>query len=281
MESYRSILVHLDETPRCAARVEIAARLAIAQQAHLFGLAPSGRVNLPARATPARRGEPTYLELAQAGLDERARALAHTHAQRMRAAGVASCEARHDEEDGVTSLLAHAAVHDLVVVGQTDRTSPAASIELDIPEQMVVHAGAPVLIVPSAGEFGGLDGVAVVAWNGTRESARAARDALPLLRRARGVHLMCFERARDLSHVPRLRLNDAKRWFARHEVEATLHQEPVAGDVGEALLACAARLGAGLVVMGGYGHSRMTEFLLGGVTRRLLAQMTTPVLMSH
>ncbi|MES1264839.1 MAG: hypothetical protein ABUU24_04205, partial [Variovorax sp.] len=77
--NYRSILVHLDDSARCAVRVEIAAHLAREQGAHLFGLAPSGLVNLPARVTPSLTGLPNYLELAQASLNEHATALVHRY----------------------------------------------------------------------------------------------------------------------------------------------------------------------------------------------------------
>jgi nucleotide-binding universal stress UspA family protein len=279
--SYRSILVHLDDSARCALRVDIAARLARQHGAHLFGLAPAGVVNLPARVAPPLSGVQNYLELAQANLNESAAALVTEFKRRVQDLGLVSFEGRVDEDDTVTSLVRHAGVHDLVVLGQTDRTAPTVALELDIPEHVLMRAGTPALVVPFVGDFTEVGGCVVVAWNATRESARAVHDALALLRRAREVHLMCFERTSDLRHVSRLQLNDARHWLARHGIDAKLHQEPVAGDIGEALLSRASDLGADLVVMGGYGHSRLAEFLLGGVTRRLLARMTTPVLMSH
>jgi nucleotide-binding universal stress UspA family protein len=279
--SYRSLLVHLDDSPRCAVRTDLAARLALQHGAHLQGLAPAGVLNLPARTGPASLGVPDYLEQARAALRERAAARASAFESRVQAAGLAAFDTRIDEDDPVESLVRQAGVHDLAVLGQTDRTLPAAKLALDIPEQLLMRSGTPVLVVPRVGAFDALDGCVVVAWNATRESARALHDAMPLLARAREVHLICFERTADLRHVSRLQLNDAGRWLARHGVEARLHQQAEQGDLGDALLARAARLGAGLVVMGGYGHSRLTEFLLGGVTRRLLANMTMPVLLSH
>ena len=279
--SYRSILVHLDESPRCAVRVAIAARLAREHGAYLLGLAPAGRVNLPARVTPSLTGIPNYLELAQASLNERAAALVREFKARAESLGVASLEGRVGEDDSVPALLEHARAHDLIVLGQTDRTSPRSAIEVDIPEQVFMQAGTPVLVVPYAGDFDAVGSCVVVAWNASREATRALHDALPLLHKARSVHLMCFERPSDLVHVSRLQLNDVRHWLGRHGVEVQLHQEPVRTDIGEALLSRACDLGADLVVMGGYGHSRMKEFLLGGVTRRLLAQMTVPVLISH
>jgi nucleotide-binding universal stress UspA family protein len=279
--SYRSILVHLDESPRCAIRTEIAASLALAHGAHLRGLAPAGVVNLPARVTPLTAGSPNYLELAQASLNERATALVHEFEQRVRMIGVESFDGRADEQDTVPSLVQQAGVHDLVVLGQTDRSSPSATLDVAVPEQVLMHGGTATLVMPTTGRFERIGQNVVIAWNATRESARAVHDAMPILRRARVVHLMCLERESDLRHISRLQINDARDWLVRHGVELHVHQEPVRGDVGEALLSRADDLGADLVVMGGYGHSRMAEFLLGGVTRRLLAQMTMPVLLSH
>ena len=110
---------------------------------------------------------------------------------------------------------------------------------------------------------------------------RAVHDALPLLRRALKVHLVCLERSSDVQHLSRRQLDDAGHWLVRHGVPVVQHHELIRGDVGAALLARIGELGADLVVMGGYGHSRVSEFLLGGVTRRLLAQMPVPVLLSH
>ena len=279
--SYRSILVHLDDSPRCAVRTEIAASLALAHQAHLRGLAPAGLVNLPARVTPLSTGSPNYLELAQASLNERAGALVREFEQRVRTIGVESFDGRVDEDDTVPSLVQHAGVHDLVVLGQTDRSAPSTTLDLAVPEQVLMHGGTATLVVPAVGRFERIGQNVAIAWNATRESARALHDAMPILRRARVVHLMCLERESDLRHVTRLQINDARDWLVRHGVELHIHQEPVRGGVGEALLSRADDLGADLVVMGGYGHSRMAEFLLGGVTRLLLAKMTMPILLSH
>jgi nucleotide-binding universal stress UspA family protein len=205
----------------------------------------------------------------------------HEFEQRVRMIGVESFDGRADEQDTVPSLVQQAGVHDLVVLGQTDRSSPSATLDVAVPEQVLMHGGTATLVMPTTGRFERIGQNVVIAWNATRESARAVHDAMPILRRARVVHLVCLERESDLRHISRLQINDARDWLVRHGVELHVHQEPVRGDVGEALLSRADDLGADLVVMGGYGHSRMAEFLLGGVTRRLLAQMTTPVLLSH
>ena len=148
-------------------------------------------------------------------------------------------------------------------------------------QRLLLQVGRPVLVVPASGRFDAVGSTVMVAWKDTRESARAVHDALPILCRARHVHLVCLERPADNRHVSRSQLDELHRWLLRHEVEATLHQEAANSGIGQRLLARAGELGADLVVMGGYGHSRLHELVLGGVTRTLLAHMSVPLLLSH
>lgn len=279
--NYRSILVHLDDTSRCAVRTAFAARLALEHGAHLLGLAPAGLVNLPARATPTLAGIPDCLERAQAQLNERAAARVDAFRRCVAEAGLEAFDARVDEAHPVESLVAHARNQDLIVMGQNDPADPDGDFDGDLAQQVLLQAGRPVLVVPRAGPCEHAGGNVLVAWKDTRESARALHDALPFLSRARQVHLMCLERPSELRHVTRLQLNDMRKWLERHGVGSHVHQEVARSGVGDMLLSRARDLNADLIVMGGYGHSRMAEFVLGGVTRTLLGRMTTPVLFSH
>ncbi|MGN5480870.1 universal stress protein [Cupriavidus basilensis] len=123
----------------------------------------------------------------------------------------------------------------------------------------------------------------LVAWNGSREAARAIHDALPFLRRARTVDVVSWSQP-DASPSQWLSPpRHAIEWLARHQVPARLHDCKAAGgdDPGQMLLSFAADQGSDLIVMGAYGHGRMRELVLGGVTRTLLESMTVPVLLSH
>ena len=279
--SYRSILVHLDDSPRCAVRTVVATRLAREHGGHLLGLAPTGLINLPARVTPLRTGSPNYLEQAQAHLGERAMARLGAFERLVAEHGLESFEARADEAETVESLVAHGRNRDLIVMGQGDLAARGEGLDRDLPEQVLLQAGRPVLVVPFAGDFGQVGGDVIVAWKDSRESARAVHDALPFLRRARTVHLLCLERPGALRHVRRLQLNDLRHWLERQGVESHVHQDVAQAGIGESVLTRVCDLNADLVVMGGYGRSRMAEFVLGGVTRTLLARMTVPVLFSH
>jgi len=279
--NYRSILVHLDDSPRCALRTDLAIQLAREHGAHLLGLAPSGLVDLSARVNPSLTGNPNYLEMAAERLRANAEVLTGVFSARVAASGLAAFGVRVDEEEVVPSIVEHGQVSDLVVLGQIDRAAPDNGLDWGFPEQVFLQTGTPVLVLPHVGPVAEVGRNVVVAWSASREATRAVRDALPMLRQAQRVHLMCFDRPDAARGVSRLQLNDAIAWLARHGVDAHIHQEPTQASVGDALLSRACELGADLIVMGGYGHSRLRELVLGGVTHQLLAQMTVPVLFSH
>lgn len=134
-------------------------------------------------------------------------------------------------------------------------------------------------MIPYLGAQNTLGKRVLVAWDGRREAARAVHDALPLLQRAANVSVLAVNPPAHNDAIP---CADICQHLARHGVrtEAVSHQ--TANDnVGTSILSYATDLDADLVVMGAYGHSRLSEMMLGGVTRTMLSQMTVPVLMSH
>ena len=143
-------------------------------------------------------------------------------------------------------------------------------------------SGRPVLVVPFTGAAPPVGGTALVAWNGGRESARAANDALPLLSLAREVQVVVIDpEGTDLegTGLPGAALAEH---LARHDIPVetkVLHGAEV--DAPNVLLSHAADVNANLIVSGAYGHSRLRETVLGGMTRHLMLHMTAPVLMSH
>ncbi len=148
-----------------------------------------------------------------------------------------------------------------------------------IVEAALFESGRPVLIVPYI-QRGGLklDRV-MVAWDGSRSAARAVGDALPFLKRAKTVNVVIVGREVKSGEIPGA---DIAHHLARHGANVEV-KEIVAADIDAAnvLLSYAADLSVDFLVMGGYGHSRLREFVLGGVTRSILATMTIPTLMSH
>ncbi|AKJ29490.1 universal stress protein [Caldimonas brevitalea] len=272
---YRTILVHLDDSVRSAVRGRLAAKLALQHEAHLIGLAPSGLVNLPGQAGA------DFMHLSLKQLRERAQAVAEGFRQQATGFGVASCEARALEADPLPATVMQGRCSDLVVVGQSGPGRIDQPIPRDFPQLVLLHVGRPVLIVPNVGEWSSVARRVLVAWNPSRECARALHDALPLLRRAEQVHLLFLDRPQDEHDAGRLQFEQVRPALERHGVTLQARVVLTQVDAGNALLAEAADLGADLLVMGGYGHSRLAEFVLGGTTRTVLKQMNLPVLMSH
>ncbi len=167
---------------------------------------------------------------------------------------------------------------DVAVVGQP---KPEAShVEAMIGESTLFEAGRPVIMVPYVQRAPVRLDKVMVCWDGGGSAARAVGDAMPLLKRARKVEIVII--AHERGKPTEIEGVDLGRHLARHGLNVAVERIP-GGDinVGEALLSRAADSGADLMVMGGYGHSRLREFVLGGVTRSILHSMTVPVLMSH
>jgi len=171
-----------------------------------------------------------------------------------------------------------ARVFDLAIVGQSERDRVG-------PEELIVEgalfgSGRPILVVPADYQGGmRLDRV-LVCWNGGRNAARATANALPFLRRANAVEIVTV--GTEASAPAETSAADLSGHLARHGITADVKRiEPGNLKVSAAILNYAAKSGAGMLVMGGYGHSRLREFILGGTTRGVLAAMTVPTLMSH
>lgn len=164
---------------------------------------------------------------------------------------------------------------DLSVLMQSD--SELATND-DLIEAALFESGRPVIVVPYIHKSGiNLDRI-VCCWDGSRTAARAVNDAIPLLKQAKSVELL---RVTD-EQTDEIRGFDIANHLARHGLKIDLNVVPAAGvDVANRILSHAADTSADMLVMGGYGHSRLREFLLGGVTRRILETMTLPTFMSH
>lgn len=282
----KDILIHLTQDPRNAARQELAVALARDHEAHLTAL-----YVVPASQIP--RSFQAYVP-DEVVKEQRARAQAAAGAAKAEflaateAAGVAA-EWRSIEGAFGDHVDLHARYADLVVVGQRDPEGTTGSV-YDLAEELVMMAGRPVLAVPYAGTFKSLGERVLVAWDGSREAARAVNDALPILERAKEV-VVYRVNPPEAGHIPAA---DMAAHLARHGVKAEAHHtvSRIPSDetaligrrsigIGDLLLSAAMDFGSDLLVMGAYGHSRIRELVLGGSTRYILQHMTIPVLMSH
>ncbi|MED5597086.1 universal stress protein [Janthinobacterium sp. P210006] len=287
--TYKTVLLHIDDSGGRAARIDAAASIAQACGGHLTGVALTGVSRLLYQNQPDLDADPN-LSLHLNFLRERATRALDGFEQQVRAAGVVSFEQRvlDDEAAGGISLLARYA--DLVVISQYNAKDKSPSVMRDFPAYVLLHAGRPVLIVPYAPPLPRLAPPAaarnvLISWNASKEASRAVSAALPLLQRAEQVHVAIFDaqvHAAEHGEQPGAEL---LHYLARHGVDARLHLLDGGGvrrgDIGEALLSQAGDLSADLLVMGAYGHSRLRETILGGVTRTILQSMTIPVLMAH
>jgi nucleotide-binding universal stress UspA family protein len=165
---------------------------------------------------------------------------------------------------------------DLIVLGQPERNSPNDVIN----EAVLFESGRPVIFVPFIQKGGMTLDRIMVCWDGSRAAARAVADALPFLKKAKQVDIVIVsDKPSSKDEIPGA---DLGQHLARHslEVEIKYIVSPEV-DVPSTILSQAADFAADMIVMGGYGHSRLREFVLGGVTRSMLKSMTVPVLMSH
>jgi nucleotide-binding universal stress UspA family protein len=167
---------------------------------------------------------------------------------------------------------------DLAVAGQAE--PEGGTVEELIAETALFEAGRPVIVVPYIQKAPlKLDRV-MVGWDGSRQAARAIADAMPLLTKAGKVDLVIVTNERGKQDE--IEGADMGQHLARHGLNVDVKR--IAGgniDVADALLSHVADSGTDFIVMGGYGHSRLRQFILGGVTRSILKSMTVPVLMAH
>lgn len=277
--SYKTILVHADSSRHADERVRVAARLALAEGAHLVGTAMTGisRFLYQDSSIDLTR---TVVAMHMDALYQRAgESLARFEALAAEA-GVPTCERRlvDDEPEGGLALQSRYA--DLVVVSQTDPDDQSARLTPRLPEYVMFNSARPVLVVPYAGTFERLGDNVLVAWDASMEATRAVTNAIPLLKRARHVTIAVFNPNPFDAHGEQPGA-DIALYLARHGVNIEVSLQQTGIDVGNALLSMAADRNADLIVMGGYGHARLRELLLGGATETVLRTMTVPVLMSH
>jgi nucleotide-binding universal stress UspA family protein len=278
--SIKNILVHVDDSEQVDSRLDVAVKLVQTHDAHLaaiYAIAyPVISVYLGEGYVPA-----DLIESQAERSRERASAARKRFEERMGRDGM---EAEWREAEGYPAdvISLNAKYADLTVVGQPHPDDPQNYPNPGLPAEVALSAGRLVLVVPYIGALQEPGRNVLVAWNGSREATRAVNDALPILERAEKVTVLAVNPRKSGSDHGDIPSADIALHLARHGVKAEASQT-VSGDtdVGDIILSRISDLGADLVVMGAYGHSRMRELVMGGVTRDLLRHMTVPVLMSH
>lgn len=273
---YKTILVHADATEQAARRIGFAAQLALTHDAHLAGVAVTGvsrYLYQQGGADLARTLLAPYMD----GLFATAERALDAFERLARDAGVRSFERRLLDDEAGAALVLSARYADLVVLSQHDPAAPGAPVGGDLAAWVLLACARPLLVVPYTQQEVGTGRRVLVAWNGSPQAVHALSAALPVLRRADTVTVASF----DTPVEPAADDAGLGPYLARHGVNAEIVHASTGFDVGDAMLSMAADRSADMLVMGGYGHARLHELLLGGATRTVLQSMTVPVLLAH
>lgn len=276
---FRNILVHIPSERPVRPVIDVAVALTIARRSHLDAVA----IGYESMSTVGMVAEGGGAAVAAVMGNEQERALERANA----AIAVFETEARLAKiAYGVRSFAAIPAeagetigalsrLYDMTIVLQPESSS--ASYDNYIPQQVLFNSGGPILMVPYIHK-GPLDAHHVgIAWDGSRLAARALRDALPFLMGAKAVTVIAVNEEASEASSDQLVGHLARRGISARVQRLSAERANIQG----AILSIAAESNMGLLVMGGYGHSRLQERILGGVTRGMFDSMTVPVLMSH
>ncbi len=278
--SYKSLVVHLDSDSRCADRTYIATQLALQYGAHLTGVYLIHQPEVPS-AIRAELGADFLLERYQQWRGGQIDEVKSKYEELCARAGLAGAEFRLVENQPEDAIAVHARYADLLILGQDVANDEPSMITTGFAGRTMLASGRPVLILPYAGTFEHIGKHVLLPWNASREAARAVIDGLPFLERAEKVTVLSVNPSKTGGHGQQPGA-DIAVFLARHGVRVEIDDNDAGEvEVGEWLLSRAYDLDIDLIVMGGYGHSRLRELAFGGVTRTILAEMTVPVLMSH
>lgn len=278
--SYKTILAHVSDAAPLGPLARIAATLATEHDAWLAGVATTGLK--PSLFFPEAIGAPVaYVSTVFAERRQRADVALRAFEAAAHDFGAGRVEIHMAEDEAGAGLCARARYSDLVVLNGADPHSTDPFQRADFPEYVVLHSGKPVLILPPAKSVGPLGTHVMVAWDASSAAARAVSAALPLLKAAAVVEVVVFD-SDQYPHGERPG-EDIALFLKRHGVEATvsLQYSGAHETIGKALLEHAMESSASLIVMGAYGHPRLEEIILGGVTRSVLRAMQLPLFMVH
>ena len=280
--SYHTILVHLTNEKRAPELLHAATSLAAhAKHSHVIGLHIMPPLIMPAEYAVTFGAEVMDIQEKQnREVAERLKGIFD------RSVAAAPFVTEWRLENGNPAGVAHVALKaartaDLVIASQLDTDLDPLGTH-DVPQRLAIESGRPVLLIPNVGSYPTIGKRVAVAWNGSREAARATFDALPILKAADSVLVLTVNEPARQGEPQEIPGADICQALARHGVKCEARTSINARiGIGNELLSRLADESADMLVMGAYGHSRFREFVFGGATRDLLQHMTVPVLMSH
>jgi nucleotide-binding universal stress UspA family protein len=283
----RDILVSVDSSAAGEGRMRLALALAGSRKAKLSALyvLPRPRNGVPMIGLgPLPLSTPAWMLAPEAGSPrdpERAEELERRFRSELRSRAIEGEWHLLDEGD-LVQLFELANAVDLTILGQQSSEGQADRPPWFAPDDVVLEVGRPVLVVPYAGAFDTVGRRALIAWDGSREAARALADALPLIEDSEAVTVIYVGAREGRRERGRPALDRIVHHLQRHAIKARGEETPRSDvPISDLLLSRAAELDADLIVAGAYHHSPVREALLGGVSRELLHHMTVPVLMAH
>jgi nucleotide-binding universal stress UspA family protein len=264
--TYVTVIVSLALDRSNDARLEIAGQLAERFGAHVIGIT-AGEFSPPLYFTTGEQAQ-KLLDEGQAAIRNRV-AEAETQFRAAMQNRAAAVEWRCAEDFPTRFIVQQARAADIIVVGEDGRDALSDPFMQANPSDLVMQTGRPLLVVPDTSSWLDLRSV-LIAWKDTPEARRATADALPILRKAKDVTVAEIieddvNRPAALSGV-----KDVVGWLSRHGVLASGQVPDECGHAAAQLERIASEVGAGLIVAGAYGHSRLREWVLGGVTKRLV-----------
>ena len=274
------IAIYLGNDNACSRRIDVGLRLAKTHGAEAVGIYPTNGVAghyydesiIPQEVRGVLRGR----------REEFRNSVQKQFLERAQAAGVeAVWRAPAGEAD--ESLALHARYCDLLVMSKAERVDSVAAIIPNLPESVVMAAGRPMLMIPNTGNIETIGQRILYCWDQRREAARAFTDAAPFLEGCKELTVLEVDRdERDFKEFD-LRETDFASYCtsAGYPQPRHLVKKSDGIGVGNVILNTASDVGADLIVMGAYGHSRMRQWVMGGASRTLLTSMTIPVLLAH
>jgi nucleotide-binding universal stress UspA family protein len=275
----KDIVLHLSTRASKDATIDYAVSVAAAFEAHLTGVAFALDPFVPPAMGVGDFTPAGWIDEERAQGQAAAKAAGTRFEEAARRNGIAFNSHLIDSSlAGAGDLFSEIASHfDLSIVRQAEPGK--APLEELVIEGALFDSGRPVLVVPYIQKGVLKLDRALVCWNGSRNAARAIGDAMPFLHRAKAVEVLIVTGEGNTGdEIPGA---DIGEHLARHGLEVEVERVASKGEVSDIILSHAADASADLLVMGGYGHSRLREFILGGVTRGILRTMTVPVLLSH
>jgi len=274
----KTILIHIDSSSSCEHRLHTAIQLANQHNAQLTGIYVIP--DFP---------EPTYYE-AQisvdiiAEIDKEALETAKFNQRKyVDLASMADFSLTIDIAKGnlISVLDDYARFNDLLVLGQSNPDESQVMSEA-LADNLVLEAGTPCLVVPHTSSRQFAAKRILVAWNASREAARTLKDALPILRAADYVEVLLVNPPQHEADKDNTHGKSVSLFLIQHGIKPAIEViTDSKAKPGDSIIARASEISADIIVMGAYGHSRLREIILGGVTRKLLRQMTVPVFISH